>query len=510
MRIAVFADVHLGDSKRTPQRAALEWAVREIERCGADAAAVAGDLTACGSMYAAMRAKKLLRGVKVPLLTVPGNSDLRTPETAPVMERLWLAPEEGICVGGVRVLGVDTARGTIDGRERARMEKIDASLPLILVSHQADTHVDADSRAYLADFLRRRNVLAWFTGHVHARVDTVFAGTRCLAPRALDPDKCEGGLPELLVLDTETGALESRVFDESLPCRWPWEKREALIESLGISLYSLKEDLAFCVENRVPHMEMRGVTEADAETRGLLAAWRKNGGWTLSQHLTKLGWDAEKGCVSGVEKFRAVVRTALECGADMVTVHPPEETVETMGVGSPAFSALADAMAEEMRPLARAGVRIVVENNHTVAGTGTKPALRRFGCTPFEILAWRDEMNRRLGGNACGLRLDVGHARNNAPITESCPLGEWYAQIGGLADAYHLHQTVLDAQGKMHNHYPITGLDDGLVSFHGFLWAWRTGVLRHSPVILEIRENHGAPSTWLRLRALLSGEETGA
>ena len=470
MRIAVFADVHLGDSKRTPQRAALAWAVREIERCGADAAAVAGDLTACGSMYAAMRAKKLLRGVKVPLLTVPGNSDLRTPETAPVMERLWLAPEEGMCVGGVRVLGVDTARGTIDGRERARMEKIDASLPLILVSHQADTHVDADSRAYLADFLRRRNVLAWFTGHVHARVDTVFAGTRCLAPRALDPDKCEGGLPELLVLDTETGALESRVFDESLPCCWPWEKREALIESLGISLYSLKEDLAFCVENRVPHIEMRGVTEADAETRALLAAWRRNGGWTLSQHLTKLSWDAEKGCVSGVEKFRAA----------------------------------------EMRPLARAGVRIVVENNHTAAGTGANPALRRFGCTPFEILAWRDEMNRRLGGNACGLRLDVGHARNNAPITESCPLGEWYAQIGGLADAYHLHQTVLDAQGKMHNHYPITGLDDGLVSFHGFLWAWRTGVLRHSPVILEIRENHGAPSTWLRLRALLSGEETGA
>ena len=69
---------------------------------------------------------------------------------------------------------------------------------------------------------------------------------------------------------------------------------------------------------------------------------------------------------------------------------------------------------------------------------------------------------------------------------------------------------VLDAQGKMHNHYPITGLDDGLVSLHGFLWAWRTGVLRHSPVILEIRENHGAPSTWLRLRALLNGEETGA
>ena len=309
---------------------------------------------------------------------------------------------------------------------------------------------------------------------------------------------------------TETGALESRVFDESLPCCWPWEKREALIESLGISLYSLKEDLAFCVENRVPHIEMRGVTEADAETRALLAAWRRNGGWTLSQHLTKLSWDAEKGCVSGVEKFRAAVLIALECGADMVTVHPPEETVETVSVGSPAFSALADTMAEEMRPLARAGVRIVVENNHTAAGTGANPALRRFGCTPFEILAWRDEMNRRLGGNACGLRLDVGHARNNAPITESCPLGEWYAQIGGLADAYHLHQTVLDAQGKMHNHYPITGLDDGLVSFHGFLWAWRTGVLRHSPVILEIRENHGAPSTWLRLRALLSGEETGA
>ena len=510
MRIAVLADIHLGDSERAPQQAALEWAVREIERCGADAVAIAGDLTACGSMRAAIRVRERLREVHVPVLTVPGNSDLRTPETALVMERLWLTPEEGIRVRGVHIVGINTSRGTIDERERARLERLDASTPLILVSHQADTHVDADSRIYLADFIRRRHVLAWFTGHVHTRVDKPFAGTRCLAPRALDPDKCRGGLPELLVLDTETGMLETRVFDEGLPRRWSREEREVLINSLGISLYSLKEDVAFCVENRVPHMEMRGVMEADEEVKGLLAAWRQTGGRTLSQHLTKLGWDAQRGCVSGLEKFRAVVRTALECGADMATVHPPEETVEAMEAGGSAFSMLADAMAQEMWPLARAGVRIVVENNHTVSGTGTNPALRRFGCTPFEVIAWRDEMNRRLGEKACGLRLDVGHARNNAPITQDCPIGEWYAQMGGQAEAYHLHQTVLDAQGRMHNHYPITGLDDGLVSFHGFLWAWKAGVLNHAPVILEIREAHGAPSTWLRLRALLNGEEAEA
>lgn len=78
--------------------------------------------------------------------------------------------------------------------------------------------------------------------------------------------------------------------------------------------------------------------------------------------------------------------------------------------------------------------------------------------------------------------------------------------MGGQADAYRLHQTVLDAQRRMHNHYPITGLDDGLVSFHGFLWAWQAGVLNHASVILGIREAHSAQSTWLRLRVLLNGE----
>ena len=140
-------------------------------------------------MRAAIRVRERLHEVHVPVLTVPGNSDLRTPETALVMERLWLTPEEGIRVRGVHIVGINTSRGTIDERERARLERVDASMPLILVSHQADTHMDADSRIYLADFIRRRHVLAWFTGHVHTPVDKPFAGTRCRAPRALDPDK---------------------------------------------------------------------------------------------------------------------------------------------------------------------------------------------------------------------------------------------------------------------------------------------------------------------------------
>jgi hypothetical protein len=46
-----------------------------------------------------------------------------------------------------------------------------------------------------------------------------------------------------------------------------------------------------------------------------------------------------------------------------------------------------------------------------------------------------------------------------------------------------------------------------MISYDGFLWAWHTGMLHHSPVILEIREGEGACATWQRLQNLLLNEK---
>ena len=191
----------------------------------------------------------------------------------------------------------------------------------------------------------------------------------------------------------------------------------------------------------------------------------------------------------------------------MITVHPPQIPHGQMRVGFPAFEATADAMAEALLPLTHAGIDILVENNHTDHGTSEDPLLLPYGCSPIDLVGWRDALNLRLGGKFCHLRLDIGHARNNLPLSEDYPIGKWYASVGGECHAYHLHQTVHNKELKrMSNHHPITGLHDGFIAFDGFLWAWRTGVLRHGPMILEIREGEGAPASWQRLRALLLDE----
>jgi hypothetical protein len=58
----------------------------------------------------------------------------------------------------------------------------------------------------------------------------------------------------------------------------------------------------------------------------------------------------------------------------------------------------------------------------------------------------------------------------------------------------------------MENHHPITEWNGDMISYDGFLWAWHTGILRHAPVILEIREGEGACATWQRLQRLLLEE----
>lgn len=509
MRIAVMADIHLTNRTDTPQAAALKWAVDEISQSGADIAVIAGDLTASGDMEATLAVRKALDKLTVRYMAVPGNSDLRAPDMAEATARMFMPPPGGHIIGGVCVLGINASGNRISAEERARLCLADARAPLVIVSHQGPDCLDEDSRAFMAEWIRSRGragqqIRFWFYGHIHARAETTFEGVRCASVRALDADKCIGGPPEILIADVDTGEIESREFQSGLIMRWSREQREEFARELGITCYRFNEDMRFCIDQRVHHIELRGVGK---DARALLSAWRRAGGRTLSIHLTSLSWDDAKGGIVGEAEFAQAVLAAIDMGADMATVHPPHEPMRIMRADGRAFDRLAARMAELLRPLRDAGIKITIENNHTRASDPPDALSRRYGVTPLELVNWMDEMNARLGDKACALRLDVGHARNNAPVSQFCPLGQWYSLIGARCAAYHLHQTILDENNAMRNHYPITGLDDGLVSFHGFMWAWHAGVLSHGPMILEIRENHGAPETYLRLKSILLGGE---
>ena len=82
MKIALIADSHLSDTEITPQEESLNWALEELKIIAPDACVWLGDITACGSPDAAIRFRSKTDRLPFPSLTVPGNSELRTPATA--------------------------------------------------------------------------------------------------------------------------------------------------------------------------------------------------------------------------------------------------------------------------------------------------------------------------------------------------------------------------------------------------------------------------------------------
>ena len=511
MRIALIADLHLSDVENTPQEETLDWALEELRRLQPDACAWLGDITACGASDAATRFCEKLQLLPFPSLIVPGNADLRTPGTAPLLRRFLINYPRGLRVGDVRLVGVDTADDRISAGERERLARIAGGEDVLLFSHQPARYLDEESRMFLQTWIAARekdghHVLLWASGHRHVYEQGDFEGVPTVSLRALDPDKCIRGSAQILIFDTVTGlsGIEEICYTRGMPESWSDTERAELADALGITCYNrskVERDMPFAIENGVRHLEWRSIGEGEL---ALLERWRKSGGKTFSLHLPSLGFDTD---VLHEEKFRTSAQDAVRAEANMVTVHPPHLSTALMQGGSNAFEALADAMAEALLPVAKAGIDILVENNHTAPGTKRDVLKLPYGCTPMDILGWRNALRERLGRDSCHLRLDVGHARNNMPLSQEYPIGKWYAQIGPLANAYHLHQTVFSKEDqKMHNHHPITGWHDSFVSFDGFLWAWHAGILRHGPVILEIRAGEGAPATWLRLQKLLRGE----
>ena len=512
MKIALIADPHLSDIEATPQEEALNWALDELLEIKPDACVWLGDITACGSPDAAMRFRRKIDQLPFPSLTVPGNSDLRTPYTASVMQRYLLSHLDVLKIAEYDIIGMDASRNKILPQEQERLWGLETGENIILCSHQAAKYLDSESLDFLKNWIgecrkKGKRFLLWANGHRHVFATGDFEGVPTVSVRAVDLDKCIGGSAQIYIFDTDNKELSEnseRVYSKALPSAWTLEERREFADSLGITCYNrykLERDMPFAIENRVPHLEWRRIEENEIP---LIEKWRQCGGKTFSLHMSELNFD---GNLIGEDAFRKTALDAVRAGADMITVHPPQIVSEEMQIGSLAYETVADAMAEALLPVKNAGIDILVENNHTDRGTPKDFMKCAYGCTPLDIVEWRDALIKRLGKGSCNIRFDVGHARNNEPLSENYPIGKWYALIGHHAKAYHLHQTFYDKlQRRMYNHCPITHWHDGMISFDGFLWAWHTGLLNHGPIILEIREGEGAPATWKRLRSLMLEE----
>lgn len=475
---AVLADLHLCGDNRTSQYAALLDACAIIRRERSDVLLSLGDASAFGSEEDTRLYLRALRDTGVPLLSVAGNSDLRTPETASA-NRTALSVGSPLRLDPYTVMGLDDADGTLREADMAALKQaIAAGTPLLVCMHM---------RVPLPALPEGSVVLC---GHTHdAAVRQEDGVTYCRVPAA-DPDKAIGVPPSvtLLCMDGETVSLRT------LPLLRARHASD-LPAYLGFSCYDPLPDIDHAIACGVRSIELRpGVTDTDrAALREKIRSFRASGGRYLSLHLPDM---PRAGIDDALLRHLELAETL---GADGVTIHIPGETPEAFRQDAGLYAVYAAhyaALAERLDDR----IGIGVENMHTTPGR-TSDSARRWGCVPEEMLDFRRTVNALLGRERVQLHLDVGHARNNAPFSQHYPVSVWYAQVGGVCNAYHVHQV----SPLFQNHQPIEEPYAPLVNYSGFLWSWENGLLRRRPVILEIPSREGRERSYRALRSLCDG-----
>ena len=94
-----------------------------------------------------------------------------------------------------------------------------------------------------------------------------------------------------------------------------------------------------------------------------------------------------------------------------------------------------------------------------------------------------------------GINFDIGHARNNAPYSQTYPISTWLSMLGEHIVGYHIHQVTYE-DGVFENHMPITDVYGKLISYASFFKLWELGTIARAPFVFEMRPE-GAYETTL-------------
>jgi len=147
-------------------------------------------------------------------------------------------------------------------------------------------------------------------------------------------------------------------------------------------------------------------------------------------------------------------------------------------------------------------ITIGIENLHTRDGERTFET-RNFGCNISECRQWISLLRERYQTERIGFHLDIGHARNNAPLSATGNLSDYYCEMGSLINGWHFHQVEQQSGGKFKNHRELTGFFTKLISLGGFLLAHRTGQLADAPIFMEVTTPGGSINSYKTFMELL-------
>ena len=467
MRICFACDLHLPFDTRALQYDVLDWAVEDISKSGSDCVILAGDATCDGNESSYDLFIKTVSRLNLPFLYIPGNADLRCKQT-----RDSISSKSSLCkniVKGTKIYAINDCDGTVSPQQLSLLEEADSE-SIVFMHHPLKAH----DKACVTDLLRWRTThpqTMLFYGHLHY---FAWEGASVSLP-AMDPDKSIGEAPSILYYDTGTKAV----------CRsyYPVPTSDALSDYFGISCYRPLEQIKFAAEKGLKYLELRPScvnVERNALVR-LINEWRAAGGEKLSVHLPDVGYS--DGTVIFDAGYDEALETVSLLKADRVTQHVPKVSVDTVKNDPRALTEICQALAARFNRISHA-VTVGVENMHMTA-KDTADGRRRFGYTPEECIDFM-----RILAEYCrhrvGINFDIGHARNNAPYSQTYQISTWFSMLGEHIVGYHMHQVTND-NGKFENHMPITQIYGSLISLASFLKCWETGRINKAPIIFEMR-----------------------
>jgi len=495
--LAVIGDIHLNVNSPSPQHACLEWAVKKLSESSVDLLVVVGDITGQGMPNAASFFADRLKTINIPKLVVMGNTDIRSPEHFPTIKRL-LETESILPCNGFLAIGLNTERAVIQPHERVMMNDVSASQQVLLFLHHDLDSLETESRKWIECWMASHSVSLMVSGHTHRDSQRYIGNADVRTIRGLDPDKASGGPPAISYFNFDGQSWEKTedTFLAGTVCDWNKHDKEEFIGRLGISCFDPVSGIDFAVKNTIRFIELRPEA-VSLSLKEPLRRWREMGQTCLSVHLPELLWNKTMKKVDGVSVCEATIKWAMTLGAQMFTIHVPNVAVGLMEEGSAAWREFSDAYFTLFNTVSNC-VEIHIENMHMTSSESNDDH-RRFGYLPDECLRWIREVNTRIGVDCASLLLDIGHARNNAPFSESYPLSAWYTTTGQSIGALHVHQVVQSKDGLL-NHQSFDEVYGSLISLSGLIWSWKYGLIRHAPMFLEIRDVQKSYQSFQKLR----------
>ncbi len=459
LKIAVLADLHLPDELPSMHVKVLQDAIGCCIEEKADVIVCAGDMAKAEAFNAAKFLLDSLRAAQTPLVITQGNTE----QGIPGFDRMiadygkFISPE-------VEIFNAETP---LPDTRSAKLRILAGHWPLKELPANVDMQI---------------------AGHSH--IDRSENGIEVV--RGLDPDKVIGGAPAVTFFTVSGNNCQrtEKVLPGFSVSEWSRRERAGLLGQIGVSVkYDAVQELSRAVELNIPAVEILHTLTRIDTTAQAAKNYREQTGGVISVHLPDISF-------ANPDAAAEAVKRGIDIGAEQFTLHVPKATLAELATPAD-FERMTDLFCNvlELAPQAVFGI----ENMHLVKNETEFE--RRFGYTPFEQLKMIQTLRDRLPQHKIGALLDIGHARNNGVFYRQHSLAQWYDALRGNIVGMHLHQVTSDAEGY-HNHTPITGWYQRLISLASFINEWRNGCFAGAKLFIECRG--GWESTYTMFKQELS------